>query len=50
MVLASIPVISVSRLAARPVGAHSHTPHFLGLKNRQDGLNQGGFPYPRVLP
>ena len=42
MVLASIPVCSVMRLAARPVGAASRTRDALGDQHAQDRVEQGG--------
>ena len=41
MVLASKPVASVMRLAARPVGAHSSKLHALRRENAQDGVDDG---------
>lgn len=46
MVLASMPDDSERRLAARPVGAQSHDANALGLKDREDGLDDRGFPTP----
>ena len=40
MVLASTPVASDSRLAARPVGAHSRHAHLLGPQDEQDGVDE----------
>ena len=40
MVFASIPVCSVMRLAARPVGAASKSSYPLGGENTQDGVEQ----------
>ena len=41
MVLASKPVVSVIRLAARPVGAQSSSVDVLGGEDAQDGLDDG---------
>ena len=47
MVLASRPVVSESRLAARPVGAQSSAAHLLGAQNQQDGIDQRGLAHAR---
>ena len=47
MVLASRPVLSDSRLAARPVGAKQRFNTFR-LEDRQDGADDGGLADPRT--
>ena len=46
MVLASSPVDSVRRLAARPVGAHSRTLGPLGPQDAQDAVDHRGLAHP----
>ena len=48
MVLASSPVLSARRLAARPVGAHSATSTPLAAQHLQDGVDQGGLAHARA--